>query len=450
MRLRHVCHYILTASLLFIFPAPLLANEVSNGSFELGSSGWTTNSSGVLFEVDQMNSFEASRSAKLSYDGASSRGIDQHILNISGDEQYRITGAIKLDHTNVPNSAYIRIAWYASADASGTQLSTAPINNNDGALVTTDWSPVDYIVQAPSIAQSAEIRLYVQGGGAYFDAITFAPTISPTPTTTKTPTLPPTQVPTVPTTMPTLTPTMSTMKQKLSYENIFISEVMVAPNSGEYEWVELYNGNEFNVTLTNWYIDDIGDAGSTPRLITTSLPANGYEIVELSSGIFNNSGDTVRLLDNTSTLKHEFVYTTSEKGYTWGAKNAAFNSFCIQSPSKRMSNSECITVSDDSSASVQAAAVTVSPPPTSILGAHNSSSNSLKPQTHNYYRIVVTPPELPAKQSTQIHHSTTVYSSHQSSDNTSQLPFLAGTYSLLSGISLGLKVYLKQTSNISI
>jgi hypothetical protein len=220
---------------------------------------------------------------------------------------------------------------------------------------------------------------------------------------------------------------------------------MVAPNSGEYEWVELYNGNDFSVTLTNWYIDDIADGGSSPRIFTLSIPAKGYEIIDLSSGIYNNGGDSVRLLDSTSALKHEFSYASSEKSYTWGAKDNTFSSFCIQSPSKEVVNSGCVTEFDDSGAPTLAAAV-VSPPPISALNAKTValSSNSSTPKSHKFYRIVVTPPTLPTHKSPQILGAYSINSPKKSDDKGDHLPLLAGTYSLLSGISMGLKVYLKQ------
>jgi len=219
---------------------------------------------------------------------------------------------------------------------------------------------------------------------------------------------------------------------------------MVSPHSGEYEWVELYNGNDFDVTLTNWYIDDMANGGSSPRLFTLTVPKEGYGIVDLLSGIFNNSDDSVRLLDNASVLKHEFSYTFSEKGYTWGAQNKTFTSYCIQSPTRNANNSGCIAVSDNSPPSTLAAAV-VSPP--QVRGQSQSTTHTLSTansRSHSYYRVAVTPPTLLSHISPQVLRAHSVSSSKETSDNKSQLPFLAGAYSLLSGISLGLKVYLKQ------
>lgn len=148
------------------------------------------------------------------------------------------------------------------------------------------------------------------------------PTVTPTPTSTPTPT---------PTTIP------------ISYDNILISEVMPDPlEENEKEWVELYNHNDFTVSLDNWYIDDEENAGSAPKVFSAAINTKSYFIFEVSS-YFNNDGDSVRLLDFAMTKKDSFSYSKSEKGKTYGRQSFTSADFCLQNPSKGTLNNACIS-----------------------------------------------------------------------------------------------------------
>jgi hypothetical protein len=159
----------------------------------------------------------------------------------------------------------------------------------------------------------------------------------PTPTTIINPTNTP--IPTLAQTIiQTLTPTPTSAPL---IENVYISEAMVSPDN-ENEWVELYNNNDFDIELNNWYIDDIENAGSSPKKFTKKILAKNYEIIEFTSSMFNNSGDTIRLLDESNNLKDSFTYSFSEKGKTFGRINFDDNIFCLQNPSKGLQNTVCI------------------------------------------------------------------------------------------------------------
>ncbi|MBI3619572.1 lamin tail domain-containing protein [Candidatus Roizmanbacteria bacterium] len=160
--------------------------------------------------------------------------------------------------------------------------------------------------------------------------------LSPTPTPplpTLTPTQTSTPVPPTPTSIPTPTP--------VSYNNIYLSEVMTDPAKGEKEWVELYNGNDFNVSLLNWYLDDTENSGSTPRLFSLDIPAYGYAVFDLSSSIFNNSADTVRLLDFTKAEKDSFEYLFSDPGKTLSRLDFTTDVFCLTTPTRNQPNAAC-------------------------------------------------------------------------------------------------------------
>jgi len=165
------------------------------------------------------------------------------------------------------------------------------------------------------------------------------PSTSPTPT--EMPTLTITEIP-IPTieTLATSTPTPTLTE--IVFNNIYLSEVMVNPESGENEWVEIYNNNDFAATLNNWYVDDIENGGSTPKVFNLEISAKGYGIFDLNTSVFNNSGDSVRLLDLNKTEKDSFEYSSSEQGKTWGRSSLDDDNFCLQESSKGKENTICI------------------------------------------------------------------------------------------------------------
>lgn len=170
------------------------------------------------------------------------------------------------------------------------------------------------------------------------------PTVEATPTPTSTPSMTPTQSPT-PRLTTTPTPTTSTTptpSQTPYISNIILSEVMVAPHSPNPEWVELYNPSNKPLTLTNWHIDDVAGGGSVPQQFSATVPALGYWVVELNSAIFNNSGDSIRILDEQSAVVAETNYTSSFPDSTWSL-NTTTQSFCHQVATyARANTNECI------------------------------------------------------------------------------------------------------------
>lgn len=99
------------------------------------------------------------------------------------------------------------------------------------------------------------------------------------------------------------------------------------PNSGDDdgdmpdgEWVELYNNEDFDIDLTGWYVTDasggagntvvIGNSTSVTNISsgTTTIPANGFMVIYMNKPVFNNPGDTVKLLDGSDVLRDSYVY----------------------------------------------------------------------------------------------------------------------------------------------
>jgi hypothetical protein len=122
---------------------------------------------------------------------------------------------------------------------------------------------------------------------------------------------------------------------------------MVNPTTGENEWVELYNDNDFSVNLTNWYIDDTENSGSAPKQFSLSIPAKGYASFTLSSGMFNNDADSVRLLNPEKNEVDSFEFSMSEKGKSLGRTDYITDTFCNQQPSKDTTNLPCLLMSTE-------------------------------------------------------------------------------------------------------
>ncbi|MFZ6035232.1 MAG: lamin tail domain-containing protein [Patescibacteria group bacterium] len=142
---------------------------------------------------------------------------------------------------------------------------------------------------------------------------------------------------------PTPTPTsVPAPTARESYDNMYINEVMVNPDSGEKEWVELYNDNDFPVSLVDWYMDDEENGGSSPRKFSLDIPAKDFKGLVLDSIIFNNDGDQVRLLDFDKNLKDDFEYPSSIQGKTYGRSILEYDKFCRQNKTYEMANSSCI------------------------------------------------------------------------------------------------------------
>jgi hypothetical protein len=191
--------------------------------------------------------------------------------------------------------------------------------------------------------------------------------------------------------IPTATPTNSLIPTPVvsleptsilstSYDNIYLSEVMVAPASGDKEWIELYNDNDFTVFLEKWFIDDEENAGASPKTFSLTIPAKSYATFDLSTSVFNNDGDSVRLLDWQKQLKDSFEYSTSSKGKSLGRLSFDDDLFCIQESTKGRENEGCLQASPIPAA-VSSGDVEITPPVTSPPAVLNLDPNLIPLKT---------------------------------------------------------------------
>jgi len=228
---------------------------------------------------------------------------------------------------------------------------------------------------------------------------TLLPTTTPTPTTIPTPTnqhsassvpnATPTQV--ISSTPTSLSPT-PTPVPTIIINNIYLSEIMASPNAGENEWVELYNDNDYSVTLENWAIDDQVGAGATPFHFSLTISAHEYNSINLAKTMFNNDGDQVNLYNSNDTLQDSFEYQKSGKNISLGRMSWENDDYCEQTPSKNLPNNNCITDT------TTLTSITHIPTPIPTIKTVKNSTNitsSIKPQTSYISPSIISNGRLP-------------------------------------------------------
>lgn len=166
--------------------------------------------------------------------------------------------------------------------------------------------------------------------GPYINIISFLP--SPTPTAEIVPTLIPT---------PEVIPTI-TVEPTPNISNLIVSEIMANPDSDQDEWIEIYNPNNYSVSLKDSCIFDVSNHSRCFSGEAAVAP-NSYYSHSFSSGFLNNDGDTVNF-QNTSV-----TYFNSPKGFSYSRQENG--AWCFTSPSQNLPNLPCTNIVDDDSAS---------------------------------------------------------------------------------------------------
>ena len=244
--------------------------------------------------------------------GSDSFSLDVSIANASTGTNYLRVDFYKEGTTNYFGETFNDSSWYNGSD--GKQYFPVTISGNSAT------ASFQSRVGSPSTAEfdgQGQYRLRVRrytASGNYNSTEANASSVSvliSLPTPTPTPTITPT-----PTPIPTPSPT------PVSYPSgIYLTEFMPNPNSGEKEWVEVYNSNPSSVELGNWKIDD-KEGGSSPQDFTVTLSAFSYKQLFFSSSKLNNDSDTVRLLRPDLTVVDSYSYSVSHKGNSWAKNNS--------------------------------------------------------------------------------------------------------------------------------
>ena len=117
-----------------------------------------------------------------------------------------------------------------------------------------------------------------------------------------------------PTPTPTPIPVGGSESEAFSAKDLVISEIMPDPEDGK-EWVEIYNTTNKVIELNNFQIDDIEGGSKATNLPKSQLASKQYYVYYTAS-VFNNGGDSVRILIGDKIID-SYLYTSSTKGVSF-------------------------------------------------------------------------------------------------------------------------------------
>lgn len=124
--------------------------------------------------------------------------------------------------------------------------------------------------------------------------------------------------------MPTATVTATATAQPTTRQplvgDVLINEFLPNPNTGNNEWIELYNTSSDVLDVSGMWLDDIASGGSSPKQIPlgTVIAPGGYYVRDMGGAYLNNGGDDVRLLSaDQITIFDSFSYSSSQKGVSY-------------------------------------------------------------------------------------------------------------------------------------
>lgn len=140
-------------------PAPGL--QFVNGGFENGVYGWRTQGGQLDTVTDP--ALRGAAAGRYSSTTSATKFVYQ-VVAIDPDRAYEFRGAIRTE--GAVAEAFLRIAWYASSDGSGSQMSTIDsaqgVGPDSGGFVTLSTG----VVQPPAGANSARLRVVLAPSSA--------------------------------------------------------------------------------------------------------------------------------------------------------------------------------------------------------------------------------------------------------------------------------------------
>lgn len=266
------------------------ANFLTNYDFETQTvNPWEKSGGGAVATISSELVHGGTYALKVSHANIGSYGYQQTVTNLEGGMFYEVKGFGTSTDSNA-SKYFLRVAWYSSADGSGSQLSspndTASSDKTDG-----NWTEYDMVMQAPGSARSAKIRVVLTSktsgimASAYFDDLTFQESVAPTPPPTDTPSPTATPRPTATSTptytpMPTGTPTLSNTPTA-SFTPTETSDIQQSSMSGS-------PGSTAHVlsaeqTMSDLYRASMSGTLLTPYVFSTACIGLGFAIL---SGVF--------------------------------------------------------------------------------------------------------------------------------------------------------------------
>jgi hypothetical protein len=246
-----------------VFPAPGSGNEwielYNPGATEIDISKWTaedqlttpsiitTFADGTKLAAHGFLVFEVSNKLNNGADGVTLKNSTGQIID-------------QMSYT----SSQTEISWARQPDGTGLFALVAPSRGGTNPVPSPSPTPTPSPSPSPTLTPSQSP--------------------SPTPTPTPTASLNPT-----PSSNPSPSPSLSPSPWPSQLQP---SEIQACPETGEDEWIEIYNPESTTFTITNWKFHD---SVNNTRSFTATLPAQSYTAINLSTAMLNNDGDEIIL-----------------------------------------------------------------------------------------------------------------------------------------------------------
>lgn len=93
--------------------------------------------------------------------------------------------------------------------------------------------------------------------------------------------------------------------------DIVINEIVSDPSDGMEEFVELYNTTDETIVLDTWWIEDGSEAKT---VLSGSIVAKGFFVIEKPKGNLNNAGDLIAVFDPTAQEIDRVTYGSWDDG----------------------------------------------------------------------------------------------------------------------------------------
>ena len=322
---------------------PSFFASITNGDFELPGEtpyGWRAHA-GVALVTSEGDS----RAVALTSRSNATAWLHQSFA-VEGGSWYEVGGRLRLASDAL--LARIRVAWYASDEASGPQLSVADSEEVEGAsdsfvAVSTG------AIRAPGEARSAQLRIMLRPAGEapavlHADDVSFASTAAPPPAPVETPEASASapgsaSAPSEPASPAAPSPAAATAEASAPLEPygvrsasavpLRITELLPDPlqsgSDAEYEWIEVANVGAVAVPLAGLILADNHGRIALPTL---TLPPGGAIVVagpraeigdaialRHDGGLFNglgNSGDRIALATEAGAILDALSYGSDD------------------------------------------------------------------------------------------------------------------------------------------
>jgi len=213
-------------------------------------------------------------------DYTSANWIEHPDSNTAGAENYWHVGSGHEPPSEDTEPPVVMFSISSSSAPIGTEIIfDASASTDDSGIATFDW---DFGDDTSATGESTSHEYSTEG--TYTVLLTITDTVGNTGSSTADITITPASED--PTDDP---PEEEPPTQSAS---LSINEFLPEPNTGESEWIELYNASTTTINLTDWTLHDgAGQIWTT----TSTIDAESFFIIELSASKLNNPGDMLVL-----------------------------------------------------------------------------------------------------------------------------------------------------------